>query len=156
MGDEIIIGFPEREKKQRIDPSWLKEQLLAGASVAQIARESGYSRQAVYDCIKRWGLKVQKRTDIDSQWLREQKGLGRSDKEIAQELGVNQLIVGKARLKHDIPRNHVDIDPSWLAEQKKLGRSDRKIAEEIGCSLGTIQNKRRKFGIGKNFPKGHH
>jgi len=47
MGDEISFGFPERKKRSRIDPSWLKEQLLAGVSVAKIAKMTGYSRQAV-------------------------------------------------------------------------------------------------------------
>ncbi len=77
MDDEIIYGFPAREKKQRIDPKWLKEQLLGGDSVAEIAKESGYSRQAIYDCAKRYDLEIRKRTDIDPKWLRQQKKLGR-------------------------------------------------------------------------------
>ena len=157
MDDEILYGFAEREKKPRIEPSWLKEQLLAGASVAQIANEAGYSRQGVYNCVKRWGLKIVKPTDIDPKWLRKQKKLGRTDGDIAAELRVSQEIVSRVRSQHRIPRKGKQyvVDRGWLTQQKLLGRSDKDIAEEIGCSTGTIKNRRIEFGITKHFLKNY-
>ena len=160
MNDEITFGFPEREKKQRIDPSWLKEQLQAGASVAQIARESGYSRQTIYDNIKKYKLKIQKRTDLTPKWLEEQKRNGRSDADIGKELGIAGSSVTELRKKHGVLScreyktmhwDKVKIDPTWLAEQKRLGRSDGEIAEEVGCSPLTVLKKRKQLGIGQNY-----
>ena len=164
MDDEISYGFPEREKKRNIDPSWLKQQLLAGASISEISRESGYSRQAIYNNIKRYRLRIPKRTDIDPGWLRAQKEIGRSDGEIAKELGVHLQTIGKIRSKHNIQtsiksplnnRKRVNIDAQWLAEQKEKGRSDREIAEDLGCSPGTIHAKRKLLGIGQNYHRKH-
>jgi transposase len=160
MGDEITYGFPERDRRTGIDPLWLKQQLLGGVSIAEISRKSGYSRQAIYNNIKRYRLRTPKRTDIDPGWLRAQKELGRSDREIAAELGVHLQTIGKIRSKHNIQtsvksplnnRKRVNFDAQWLAEQKDNGRSDREIAEEIGCSPGTIYTKRKFLGIGQNY-----
>jgi transposase-like protein len=125
--DDILYGFPERTTRPEIDPSWLKERLLSGTSVAQIARETGYSRQAIYDNVKKYRLKVPRCTDIDPEWLRQEKKKGRTDKDIPEELGVTVQAIFKIHSNHNIRGKHVAIDNEWLAEQKVKGRSDREI-----------------------------
>lgn len=159
MSEEILYGFPEREKKPKLDRGWLKKQLQAGASVRKIAEESGYSRQAIYDVIKRYNLKVISRNELHADWVRKQKALGRSDRDIAEELGLSRGTIRKIRAKHNIQnskssslnRRRIEIDPKWLAGQKKKGRSDRDIAEELGCHVGTVFQKRKQLGIGPMY-----
>lgn len=160
--DKKVDPPPPPEKFKGIGRDWLEQQLDKGYSVTEIAGQIGYSTQRVYQYIRKYHLRIRKRTDIDPKWLKKQIEKGRSDHDIAQELGVCKDTVFKIRKRYDIPDcrkyrpyqlERIIVDPAWLREQKDLGRSDREIAEELGCSYATVFNRRKRMGIGQSYHK---
>lgn len=93
---------PAKRKYRSIEREWLKKQLDAGIPIAEIARQSGYSRFGVYYNIDKYKLKIPEKEIIDPEWLRTQKMLGKTDAEIAEEFGFKHSTVRYCRKKYGI------------------------------------------------------
>jgi transposase len=158
--------------RQKHDTKWLYSQYIEKKiDAVDIARELGVTSGAVYDMLRRRGIKRRSNSEaqrlvfnypmlwdknyLSNAYLKEKL----TTYEIAQRIGCNEESVRKALIRYKIPRRSKGTryfieevrDKDWLYEQYVTkNKSQLQIAEELDCGETVINKWVRKHKIHKD------
>lgn len=122
-----------------------------GCTVSEISKNTGLSRQGIYNILKRNSVNYKKASPTISPELLKSKLKKNSIRNVVRETGIPYHRVRKTMQKYKIEKNEIMRDILKVSDVERLynelGFSDEKIAEIFNCSQYTIRSFRWKNNI---------